>query len=397
MKHTRCASGEAYHRVRVARAVEQLHNTAAVWAAGAVTTKHVEAIVEARHAAHADEEFAEFEPALVEVAAAGTPEDVADAARQWRDALDDALDRDGAEKERVEEQEHERRRFDFSRSIARDGVRRSTLDVLGAEIVETALHLAYDAVHVADDPRTPAQQRADALVEICRTYIEGRWRSRANLPSILLVTDAATLAGEPVGECRLASGHRISPKTAQRLACDAEIQEVLAAGGVPLALGRAMRTFTPDQFRAMVVRDAHCRGPGCRVDPAHCEAHHLDEWERDDGPTDLDNGALFCRGHCHRMLHEGGWTITGNPNGNSTSTTATAIWSASAHQTNPHHRSKQNVAGAEVRPTRGSANAHVVKRCKAPSDPERNGKDRDEALIWADGAADFTRRGVDDP
>jgi hypothetical protein len=87
------------------------------------------------------------------------------------------------------------------------------------------------------------------------------------------------------------------------------------ADGVVLAMGRATRTFTPDQFRAMVVRDAHCRGPGCAVDPAHCEAHHLDEWERDDGPTDLANGALMCRGNCHRMLHEGGWTVTGNPDG----------------------------------------------------------------------------------
>ena len=43
-----------------------------------------------------------------------------------------------------------------------------TLDTLGAEHVETALRVAYERLHVANDPRTPAQQRADALVEICR-------------------------------------------------------------------------------------------------------------------------------------------------------------------------------------------------------------------------------------
>lgn len=317
MTHTRAARGEANHRVRVARDVEELDATASAWAAGAVTTRHVEAIARTRHAAHADRQFAEFEPALVETALAGTPEDVANVARQWRDALDADLDRDGAGKASAAEQQHDRRGVDFSRSIDGMGFGSLTLDPLGAEYVDTAFRQAYEDLHVADDPRTPAQQRADALVEICRTYTECRPRPRrTNLPSVLIVTDVPTLTGDAVGECRLASGYRISPETARRVLCDAYAQDVHTdAGGVVLAMGRATRTFTPDQVRAMVVRDAHCRGPGCAVDPGHCESHHLDEWHRDDGPTDLDNGALFCRGHCHRMLHEGGWTVTGDANG----------------------------------------------------------------------------------
>jgi hypothetical protein len=317
VSHTRAARGEANHRVRVARDIDELDATALAWASGAVTTRHVEAIARARHAAHADRQFAEFEPALVETALAGTPEDVAEVARQWRDALDADLDRDGGGKTSTAEEEQERRSFDFSRSIHGMGFGTLTLDPLGAEFVETALNRAYDRLHRADDPRTPAQQRADALVEVSRAYTERESRAgRTNLPSVLVVTDEPTLTGDAVGECRLASGYRISPETARRVLCDAQVQEVrMSADGVLLSMSRATRTFTPDQFRAMVVRDAHCRGPACDVDPAHCEAHHLDEWERDDGPTDLDNGALFCRGNCHRMLHEGGWTVTGNPDG----------------------------------------------------------------------------------
>jgi hypothetical protein len=281
-----------------------------------VTTRHVEVIAAARHAARADEEFAEFEPALVAVARAGTPDDVARAARQWRDALDAALDRDGAGGGASDAQ-HDRRAFDFARSIHGMGFGRLTLDLLGAEYLETALRHAYESLHRAADPRTPSQQRADALVEIARSYLERQPHAgRRNLPSVLVVADAPTLAGETVGECRLASGHRISPDTARRVACDALVQHVVAgADGVPLALGRAARTFSPDQYRAMVVRDSHCRGPDCDAPVAHCEAHHLRHWVRDRGATDLDNGALFCRGHCHRMLHEGGWTVTGNANG----------------------------------------------------------------------------------
>lgn len=315
VKHVRTAKGDAHHRVRVAREIGELDDTAAAWASGAITTKHAEAIARARHAAKADDQFAEFEPALLGVAKAGTPEDVGETARQWRDALDANLDRDGADT--LAEDQYQRRNFDFSRSMHGMGFGDLTLDALGSEFLQTALHRAYDELHVANDPRTPGQQRADALVEIARSYLDRKpGASRSNLPNVMLLADEPTIAGDTVGECRLASGARISPETARRLLCDATVQSLHTENGVPLAMGRMARTFTPNQFRALVARDAHCRGPGeCTIGPEHCEAHHLDEWDRDDGDTDLDNGALFCRTHCHRMLHEGGWTVEGDPNG----------------------------------------------------------------------------------
>src|SRR6476661_2721348 len=86
--NTRCARGDAYRRVRVAREVEALEQTADAWASGELTTRHVETITQARRAARADTEFDAFEPALVAVARAGSPQDVSGAVRQWRDALD---------------------------------------------------------------------------------------------------------------------------------------------------------------------------------------------------------------------------------------------------------------------------------------------------------------------
>src|SRR5438552_364655 len=51
--NTRCARGDAYRRVRVAREIEALDDTASAWAAGAITTRHVETITKARQAARA--------------------------------------------------------------------------------------------------------------------------------------------------------------------------------------------------------------------------------------------------------------------------------------------------------------------------------------------------------
>src|SRR4051812_46965424 len=44
---TRCARGAAHRRVRVARDVDALEQTADAWAGGALTTRHVETITQA--------------------------------------------------------------------------------------------------------------------------------------------------------------------------------------------------------------------------------------------------------------------------------------------------------------------------------------------------------------
>lgn len=310
--NTRCARGDAHRRVRVAREVEALDQTAEDWATGALTTRHVDTITQARRAARADAKFDAFEPALLEVARAGSPEDISGAVRQWRDALDADLDRDGANRETISDRQWDRRAVDYAKSIDGIGLGTITFEPEGADIFNWALQRAYEELHRADDPRTPAQQRADALVEIARAYLAGK-PSRANLPHMLVLTDPPTLRGDQVGECRLADGTRISPDTARRIACDANIQAlVIDETGVPLALGRSTRTFTPDQFRAMVARDGACRC--CRASPEHCDAHHVNEWNNQ-GPTDIDNGVLLCRYGCHRGMHEGHWKVVGNPNG----------------------------------------------------------------------------------
>jgi Domain of unknown function (DUF222) len=189
------------------------------------------------------------------------------------------------------------------------------LDVEGTEIIDTALKRSYQQHHAENDPRTPAQQRADALVELGRFYLDHQGRG-ANRPHLIVTVDAETLAGEAVGRCETISGYRISPDTARRLACDSIVQRIIVnAAGVVLEMGRAERTFTPDQYRAIMIRDGGCRFPGCHTKPADCEAHHaLIHWE-DGGNTDISNGLAVCKGNGHhRLIHEGGWTIQGDPN-----------------------------------------------------------------------------------
>jgi hypothetical protein len=81
--------------------------------------------------------------------------------------------------------------------------------------------------------------------------------------------------------------------------------------GQPLNLGREERLFSPSQRAALAARDGGCRWGDCDRPPSATEAHHLEEWVRDRGATDIRLGILLCNPH-HRMLHNQGWQIFEN-------------------------------------------------------------------------------------
>ena len=108
------------------------------------------------------------------------------------------------------------------------------------------------------------------------------------------------------GAATLETGDTISVAAVRRLACDAEIvPAVLGNHGEVLDVGRTQRLVTPGIWKALTLRDRHCRFPGCRRMPLACDAHHLHHWA-DGGPTSLDNLVLLCRGH-HTLIHNTPW------------------------------------------------------------------------------------------
>lgn len=100
----------------------------------------------------------------------------------------------------------------------------------------------------------------------------------------------------------------VSVATAQRMACSSGAVPILFGVDGPLDVGRTQRTFTERQRVALSARDFGCRWRGCYRPASWTEAHHADEWERDQGPTDCENGILLCRFH-HMRVHNLGWRI----------------------------------------------------------------------------------------
>ena len=80
-----------------------------------------------------------------------------------------------------------------------------------------------------------------------------------------------------------------------------------------VGIGRVSRQIPAWLRRALDHRDEGCRFPSCaRTRWTH--AHHIHHWAHG-GPTNLDNLITLCGWH-HRLVHNQGWEITGNPNGN---------------------------------------------------------------------------------
>ncbi|GGG17567.1 hypothetical protein GCM10007304_34570 [Rhodococcoides trifolii] len=117
-------------------------------------------------------------------------------------------------------------------------------------------------------------------------------------------TDTGTGTGD--WPFQLAWTGPVSHALALLVTCDAHIDPIVVDGaGVPLAMGRTVRTVTADQRTAVTVRDRCCIM--CGRPPQWCQVHHLVHWAHG-GPTDLDNLALLC-GECHRHVHQHGWEI----------------------------------------------------------------------------------------
>jgi hypothetical protein len=294
------AWGTAREQVRTARALEDMPETRRALDEGELSMSAVRVLVSAREADPSA--FRDSEAQLVDAARIHSMQDLRRVAAYWRQAAEREAALDGHEKLR------ERRRLHasvtFLGMVRVDG----DLDPETGETLLTALRAVLDAESRSSaegDHRTPAQRRADALGEVCRQWLDHADRPAVagEKPHVTVTVDTQALrdgAGEPIDLDHVGP---IDPAVARRVVCDASIRRVVLAGpSEPLDIGRRTPVVPPAMRRAVIVRDRHCRFPGCDRPHTWCDAHHVVHWA-DGGPTALPNLALLCRRH-HRMVHK---------------------------------------------------------------------------------------------
>ena len=147
--------------------------------------------------------------------------------------------------------------------------------------------------------------------------------------------------GAPGGVGMSWDGTPISEAALRRLLCDSGLRlTVDDAEGRAVGIGRRSRAIPAWLESQLRWRDGGCRFPGC--EHTHwLHGHHLVHWP-DGGRTDLSNLAVLCGAH-HRYLHEGGWRLTGDPDGELTFTSPTgrAYTSHPAHRPPPRRRRRR--------------------------------------------------------
>lgn len=193
------------------------------------------------------------------------------------------------------------------------------------------LRLALEALSprpAADDDRSPGQRRADALDALAETVLslpdtgsgaavrphvsflmtEETWAAlraarRADAGARDTEDGAMTdVAATSIPPVTLEDGTPVPMSEVARALCDCELTRVvLDARSEPVDLGRTQRTYTGVQRRGVIARDGGCAWDGCAMAARWCEVHHMTWWDRDDGRTAVEDGALVCSYHHHEI------------------------------------------------------------------------------------------------
>ena len=164
-------------------------------------------------------------------------------------------------------------------------------------------------------PRPSSAECLTAVAEAALAHIPAiDGALSADRHQVMVHIDAETLATNSPGAqatghgtCSVARGPGIAPEVVRRICCDSSLVPLIEFEGQPIAVGHQRRAIPSSIRRALISRDGCCQFPGCER-YRYVDAHHIKHWAHG-GATKLDNLVLLCRHH-HRLVHEGGWTIS---------------------------------------------------------------------------------------
>ena len=265
--HTAMATNAARVMCRQGSLLRQLPATAQAWVTGALSHNQVQAIVANLTNATVGH-FAQHETDVIPLLSGATVRETTRFMTRWAATIDAVTD----QPEPVEPQQHVRVTETFNGRWQLCG----TLNGEAGALLEKALLLARPS----DKNLSRGAANAAALEEILNFYLTHQTDRPGghHRPHLNVIIDLDQLNGH--GQGRLLNGTPISAQSIRRLLCDANIHRVITKGGSSvLDFGRSTRTISPALFTALVLRDKHCRFPGCERGPEYCDAHHVTPWE----------------------------------------------------------------------------------------------------------------------
>ena len=320
---SRLSGRDAKRLAKVAERLPDLPNVAEALANGEITVDHAKAMADA--ADKVGPGAVESDPTLLDEATRTGPDGFARKARDWSNQklIEAGID--------ILERQHRAREAKLWVD-PKTGMGMIFAKLTPAQFAH--LQQAADAHYLEllhrdstdgrhpDQVRTPAQRMADALVKLFtnldpdtgeRRADRTGPRARASTQLIILAEQGVVDGTKPRGRCEIIGVGPVPREILRTLSPDTELAGMLYdRGGRILWLGRNQRLANAAQRLAVAVRDGGCFQCGA---PMHrCELHHIREWHRDGGPTDIDNLVAVCRRH-HKQLETDNLVVRRNPNG----------------------------------------------------------------------------------
>lgn len=281
----------------------------AAWLAGDIGEEQVARLVAARTPVTADA-FARDEAWLVGKARELRYGPFVGMLAYWAQLADP----EGADAEA--EAQHRARRVHLSRTFAGAWALDGLLDPINGSAVAKVLAAIEDELFAADWAeararmgervrashlgRTPAQRRADALVEMARRAAAVPDGARMPEPLFTVLVGYETFAGRI---CELADGTVVAPGALVGWLGQGWAERVVFDGpGRVTDVGVRRRIFTGATRRVVEVRDRECFHELCDVAAERCQIDHVQPWSAG-GPTTQANGRVACG--FHNRLREG--------------------------------------------------------------------------------------------
>jgi len=300
---THCPKAMAHRRVRLGRQLRLMDVVEKAWLDGDIGEPQVNLLARARTPKRA-ETFTRDEELLVSHAKRLKYGHFCRALAYWCYRADP----DGTEAEADEV--FRSRRFHLSDGMAGTKLADGVFEPIGGAIVDDELkriekelfdqdwaearERVGSGVCTADLWRTPAQRRADALVEMARRSGAKPEGARMPEPLFSVLVDYETFAGRI---CELANGVAVTPGSLLRYLDQAWIERVVF--GSPsrvIDVGQKRRLFSGATRRAVQVRDRECFHEFCDLPADDCQVDHIEPFAAG-GLTTQDNGRPACGFH----------------------------------------------------------------------------------------------------
>jgi hypothetical protein len=298
----RMRKSDARRMFRRGRDLRHLRGFSQSWSSGDITGSHLDAIASLRRPSTEDA-LERDEEMLLQYAETLRFDSFMSALSYWEQLADP----DGTEES--EEDRRNRRNVYLEPSIGGMWLGKITLDPISGEIVSKELNRIEQVMFEIDwaeaserlgrEPvvndlcRTPAQRRADAIVEMAIRSQIAPSAGRRPEPLFTVLVGYETFRGRI---CELSNGQVVSPGALVPWLDGAYIERVVFAPDRRVEVSATARFFTGATRRGIEVRDLECTHPYCDLPASQCQVDHIIPVSLG-GRTTQENGRLLCGFH----------------------------------------------------------------------------------------------------